>query len=286
MKIKFSLFAFVLTAGILFLASLSFPATAAPAPQYTFFPTPTPGPDGRIVYIVQENDSIWRIAAIFNISLERLYDINNWSEAHTIKPGDEVYLGIGGPSAVTPTAGPSPTPRPVTPTVTPEPGWGVLCVVLYDDQNGNSTREEEEPALGDGAISVVERNGRESHTSKTEDYDDASICNWDEDYGWAISTGYVIFSDTIEGEYNVSVALPDGYNATTVTDRSVLLKAGDKTYVAFGAQANAETAVEVQQVLPDPERRKPSPLVVVAGVLFLLGGLGLGVYAFLLRKPG
>ena len=190
MKIKLSLFAFVLAVGIFFLASLSFPATAAPAPQYTFFPTPTAGADGRIIYIVQENDSIWRIAAIFNISLERLYEINNWTDAHTIKPGDEVYLGVGGPAAVSPTVGPSPTPKPVTPTATPEPGWGVLCVVLYDDQNGNSTREEDEPALGDGAISLVERNGRESRTSKTEEYNDESICNWDYDYGWAISTGY------------------------------------------------------------------------------------------------
>lgn len=288
MKIKHTLFAFSLMACVLFLASLNRPATAAPAPQYTFFPTPTPGPDGRIVYIVQENDSIWRIAAIFNISLERLYDINRWGEEHTIKPGDEVFLGLGGPSAVTPTSGPSPTPAPVTPTTTPEPGWGVLCVVLYEDQNGNSAREEEEPALSNGAISLVESSGKESRTARSEEYDDTSICNYDYDYGWPISTGYVIFSDTIEGEYNISVALPDGYNATTRTDRTVLLKSGDKAYVAFGAQANAETEAEAPsiQIEDTPKKKGPSPLIIVAGVLFLLGGIGLGVYAMLLRKPG
>lgn len=289
MKIKLPFFVLFLMAGVIFLACLSLPVSAAPAPQYTFFPTPTPGPDGRIIYIVQENDSIWRIAAIFNITLDRLYEINKWSEEHTIQPGDEVYLGLGGPAAITPTPGPSPTPAPVTPTVTPMPGWGVLCVVLFDDQNGNSTREEGEPALEGGAISVVERSGKESLTAKSEDYDNTSICNWDYDNGWDITTGYVIFTDTIEGEYNVSVAIPDGFNATTVTDRSFKLQAGSINYLAFGVQANAETAATIPEILtetPAEEPRSISPVLLIGGILFLLGGIGLGVYAFLLRKPG
>ena len=40
------------------------PAYAAPALQLTEFPTPTPGPDGRIIYIVQDGDTLWRIAAV------------------------------------------------------------------------------------------------------------------------------------------------------------------------------------------------------------------------------
>jgi hypothetical protein len=291
MKIKFPIFVLLFLGGIVFLTSLSLPASAAPAPQYTFFPTPTPGPDGRIVYIVQENDSIWRIAAIFNISLDRLYEINKWTETHTIQPGDEVYLGLGGPAAVTPTAGPSPTPKPVTPTVTPEPGWGILCVILYNDTNGSSTREEDEVALPGGAISVVERTGKDSRTAQSDEYDNSSVCNWSEDYGWALATGFVLFSDLPEGEYNVSVAVPDGYNATTVTDRSFKLEAGSTNYLDFGAQANAETVAadpgELPQTPVTPETpRSISPLLLIGGVLFLLGGLGLGVYAFLLRKPG
>jgi LysM repeat protein len=288
MKLKISLFGLLCVAGVVFIASLSLPASAAPAPQYTFFPTPTPGPDGRIVYIVQENDSIWRIAAIFNISLDKLYEINKWTDAHTIQPGDEVFLGLGGPAAISPTPGPSPTPAPVTPTPTPEPGWGILCVILYNDTNGSSTREEDEVALPGGAISVVERTGKDSRTAKSDEYDNDSVCNWDYDNGWALATGFVMFEQLPEGEYNVSAAIPDGYNATTVTDRSFKLQAGSINYLDFGAQANAETvAAEPEIITETPDApRSISPVLLIGGVLFLLGGIGLGVYAFLLRKPG
>ncbi len=40
---------------------LTWPVTAAPPLQATDFATPTPGPDGKIIYIVQPGDSLWRI---------------------------------------------------------------------------------------------------------------------------------------------------------------------------------------------------------------------------------
>jgi hypothetical protein len=290
MKLKISFLIVLIAAGMACFASLGRSASAAPAAQFTLFPTPTPGPDGRIVYIVQENDSIWRIAAIFNISLERLYEINKWTQEHTIRPGDEVFLGLGGPAAISPTPGPSPTPRPVTPTPTPEPGWGVLCIVLYEDLNGNAAREEDEPPLAGGVISVMDRTGKESRTARSEEYDNASVCNWDYDYGWDITSGYVIFTDTLQGAYNISIAIPDGYNATTMTDQSLELQAGSFNYLAFGAQANAETAAEqpLEIIASEPPETSAglSPFFLIGGILFLLGGVGLGVYAFLLRKPG
>lgn len=285
MKTKISLLALILTMGVLFQIKYSSPVEAAPNPQYTFYPTPTPGPDGRIIYIVQEDDSIWRIAAIFNISLERLYEINNWAQEHTIQPGDQVFLGLGGPQIASPTAGPSPTPAPVTPTATPKPGWGILCVVLFNDENGNSSREENESAVSGGAISLVERSGKDSRTEQSENYEDDSNCNFDENNGWNIATGYVLFSALPEGEYNISVAIPDGYNATTVTDESITLNAGDKSYVAFGIQANAETVAEEPEIISSADSPRRSPVIVVVGILFLLCGIGLGVYATLLRKP-
>jgi len=287
MKLKLSILAAFLLIGMLFLINVNGHASASPAPQYTFFPTPTPGPDGRIIYIVQENDSIWRIAAIFNISLEKLYEINKWSSEHTIQPGDEVFLGLGGPSVESPTPGPSPTPPPTTPTATPEPGWGIMCIVLYNDLNGSSTREEDEPFLDGGAISVVERTGKETRTARSDQFEADSVCNWDYDYGWELATGYVLFTDLPEGEYNISVAIPDGYNATTATDQSVKLGAGDQTFLAFGAQANAETEQEEasNNTISDVSPGR-SPLMIIAGAFLVLGGIGLAIYALLLRKPG
>ena len=93
-------------------------ASAAPAAQFTPFPTPTPGTDGRIVYIVQANDSWWRIAAIYAIDLNALLGLNDATSETILLEGEEVLLGFGGPSEVTPTAGPSPTPGPILPTAT------------------------------------------------------------------------------------------------------------------------------------------------------------------------
>ena len=52
------------------------PVLAAPNPQMTNFPTPTPGSDGRIIYIVQDGDTLWRIAAVSGLDLADLRDLN------------------------------------------------------------------------------------------------------------------------------------------------------------------------------------------------------------------
>ena len=57
-------FTLVLFAGVLI------PVSAAPALQLTPFPTPTPGTDGRIIYQVQDNDTLWRISAVSGVSLD------------------------------------------------------------------------------------------------------------------------------------------------------------------------------------------------------------------------
>ena len=82
----------------------------APVPQYTAIASPTPGPDWRIIYIVQDGDTLWRISAITGISLDELRRLNNLTAEDIIKPGDRLLLGLGGPSDIPPTAGPPPTP--------------------------------------------------------------------------------------------------------------------------------------------------------------------------------
>jgi hypothetical protein len=245
-------------ACVLIISALTRPVWAAPLAQFTPFPTPTPGPDGRIIYTAQEGDSAWRIAAIFGINLDNLRALNKWGETPNIKPGDKILLGLAGPAEATATLGPTPTSAPLVPSPTPKPGWGNLCILLYDDLNGDSIREESETTIPKGEISVTDRQGSFSQTATTES-----------------GTDPICFEKLPEGAYNVSVAVPDGYNATTEMNQSIVLKAGDVTQLNFGAQANTQTQVEA----PVPEGNGKSPLLAVAGGLLLVVGIGLALIA-------
>jgi hypothetical protein len=77
-----------------------------------------------------------------------------------------------------------------------------------------------------------------------------------------------------EGVYTISVAVPDGYNPTTVMNRELELKAGDISYVDFGAQASSETVAEA----PAPQGEGRSPVLLIAGAVVVLAGIGLGIF--------
>jgi hypothetical protein len=256
--------ALILGLAALLLARLSLPATAAPAPQYTYVPTPTPGADGRIIFIVTD-ESPWTIAARFNIPIEELRQLNMWGDNPITRPGDEVLLGYAGPAEVTPTPGPTGIPEPVLPTPTSEPGWGIICILLYNDLNGDSFRQEEEPSIPGGAISINNRSGTVSITESTID-----------------GLEYQCFEELLEGAYTVSVAVPDDYNATTQTNRSVNLAAGDITYLGFAAHASSETNAQAAPV----EAAGRSPLLGIIGGIFLLCALGLTIFAGRLLTTG
>lgn len=246
---------------ILFASTLS--GNAAPQAQFTPFPTPTPGTDGRIIYIVQANDSWWRIAAIFAIDLNELLRLNDATSETILVEGAEVLLGFGGPAEVTPTFGPSPTPEPSLPTPTPLPGSGTLCVILFNDINGDSIRQEEEPSIPGGAISVSDRSGNVSLTETTPS-----------------GTDPICFEELMQDEYNISVAVPEGYNPTTVLNYTLVIDPGTETYLDFGAQRGSTTVDEPSS----PVRSGSSLFMGIAGGLLLLGGIGLGVYAALMGR--
>jgi len=260
----------------LLLMTTNLPAQASPVAQLTVFPTPTPGPDGKIIYIVQTGDTLWRISAITNVSIEQLRTLNKLGPDDPIKPGDKLVIGFAGPSAVEPTPGASPTPPPQLPTGSAQPGWGVLCILLYNDLNGDALRQEEEPSIPEGAISVGDRLGKVSLTADT-----PSGGVTDEFFPTPEELGYTCFEELPEGEYNVTVAVPEGYNPTTILNQIVNLFAGDETYLAFGAQANIETLEETAII---PESPRKSPVLGLLGGLMLLLGVGLGLYAAVLRR--
>ncbi len=250
---------------------LSLRVQAAPAQQQ--FATNTPLPDGRILYKVQAGDTCGRIQLLYGISFEQLRELNQNinTDCTNIIPGQDLLIALAGPAGATATPGPSPTALPSTITPTPFAGTTDICVLLYNDLNGDALRQATEPVIAGGAVSVTETTGKFSKTLETSVNADATAYQG------------VCFTDVPEGNYNIGVAIPDNYNATTSLNYTMDVKAGESDFVDFGAQSRDTT---VSQTTPGA---KPaggtSPLLGFFGGFLLLGGLGLGWYALRLRAP-
>jgi hypothetical protein len=263
----------VLVCSCLFLITLGFTGVeAGPSPrvrlQPTPFPTPTPGPDGRIIYRVQEGDSLWRIAAIAGLSLEELMAMNGIQPGDFISPGMELELGIGGPAL--PTAaqpGVQATSSEPSPTPTPLVGTAEICVLLFQDENGNGRLEESELALEGGQVSVVDING-----SVAGEYTTEALLEQEELIGHCIA-------DLESGDYNVSAAVPPGYNATTSLNAPVAVQPGDIKYLQFGAQPSSALLGS-----EGPGGSGRSSLMGIVGLVLLIVAAGLGYYASRLTR--
>ncbi len=266
MRIRYVIFSAILLMAAFF-AWFSTGVQAAPAGQQQY-PSPTPGPDGRIIYIVKAGDNCLLLQLLYGVSVDYIRTTNHLDENCTLQEGQRLMLGIGGPSASTSTPGPSPTPSPIPPTVTPRQGGSAqVCVLLYDDANGDGLRQTSETAIAGGAISLTSLTGSYSQTLTTVHPSDANAFPG------------MCFNDVPEGNYTVSAAVPDGYNPTTdLTFALDSVTAGNILYVDIGAQQKSSTG-------DSGGSGGHTVILGVLGVLFLLGGIGLGVYAWrIMRK--
>jgi hypothetical protein len=247
------------------------PTPTAPAVPLNEYKIPTPGANGRILYMVQPGDTCTRIALLNQITVEQLKQLNQNKldeDCNPVIAGDTLLIGIVEAGNGTPT-GPPPTAGPPTVTPTPFTGTTEICVLLFDDQNGDGFRQETEPAIEGGAISVTENNGEYSAAQDT-------VINPDPEAYQGIC-----FSDVPEGSYTISVAIPDRFNATTELNYELDVNAGDLASVAFGAQSRETTVNE-----PDSNGgNSVSPVLGIFGILMLVSGGALGYYAWLSRKP-
>jgi hypothetical protein len=78
------------------------------------------------------------------------------------------------------------------------------------------------------------------------------------------------------------MAVPEGYNPTTNISYRLEVKAGDRAFLAFGAQSKSVQAVPENT---PTEEGSNIPWMGILGAILLLGGLGMGWYALRLRKP-
>jgi LysM repeat protein len=266
MRKTLSLSLFLFLAGALILGV--FPVKATPEQPQVFYYTPTADATGRIMYIVKAGESCTSISLLTGVPMDQLRLYNNLSEDCALYEGQELLLAIVEEPTGTP--GPTPTPTSILPTPTPFEGYAEVCVFVYMDINGNAKAEEEELPLPGGAISISDTLGQYSQTAET-------IIAFDED-GYPLPT---CFADVPQGEYNISVAIPDGFNATTKLDSTVNILAGSQVQLNFGAQAKSETVASEQQ---QESSEGKSFGVAIVGFILIGGGLLLGLYSWFLRR--
>lgn len=232
------------------------PLLAAPVNAQVYLYTPTAEANGNIYYIVKTGDTCDSIALLNNVSLDDLRSLNqlNLDDCNQLTIGRKLLIGIVPTAVITP--GPSPTPTSSIPTPMPVIGKGSICVYLFNDVNGNAMVDTNETALAGGEISISSKAGNFAKTASTTG-DGNALC----------------FTEINEGEYTVSVAIPEGYNATTDQNYIDHLKAGDTSTVNFGAQESSN--INISGGSPGG-----SILLAIIGGLILIAGVGIGLYAY------
>lgn len=251
-------------------------ASAQDAP----FNTATPDANGYIYHTVRENEYCYTIAELYNTSVERIISLNNLDLDCTIFVGRTLLVAIVTATAVPPTAEPVPAqptvpPQEAQPTqppadFVPEPtamlDTGKVCIILFHDVDGNGMRTDGENFLYGGEVSINDRTGTVSRVSTTV-------------AGDPDTTKPMCFEQLPPGEYNISIAVPDGFNNTTATNHAITVVSGETITIDFGAQEATPEDMNMQG-----EARALSPLLFILGGVILLSGLGLLFYMVRARE--
>lgn len=241
----------LVTIGVMMLL----PTLANPVQATEAIYTATPESNGNIYYIVKANDTCESIALLNSITVDQLRTLNqlNVGDCDSLTVGRKLLIAVVPTVAVT--AGPSPTPTSSIPTAIPPKGTGTICIYLYNDINGNAIAETGETSLAGGQISLASTDASYNNTAPTTG-DDNAVC----------------FKDIPEGQYTISVAIPQGYNATSSQNYSIALKSGDTSTIDFGAQISSGGEKN--------PGKGGSILLAILGGLILLVGVGIGIYAY------
>jgi LysM repeat protein len=251
---------FLLLAGMTVLLALTSPLLSSPVLGQAAYYTPTAEASGNIYYYVQNNDTCTSISLLNNVPEDQILKLNNMKadDCRFLITGKKLLIAVVTPATVTPT--PLPSPTSFLPTPTPYNGTGKLCIYLYEDVNGNGIAEDTETSIAGGAINITDSQGK-SLSGATD------------------ATGNPTCFDKLnEGAYTISVAAPEGYNATTQTNYTIQLKAGNLSSVNFGAQKSSKATPTTGS------GSSTSSLLAVLGAIVLLGGVGLAIYARRLGK--
>ena len=244
-------------------------------------PRSTPAPDGSVVHIVSPGETLIGIAVTYEVSLDQIRQLNNLT-SDVIYVGQRLIIQPAQGAQPEPTAEPTAEggegeavaeapPEEEQPAEAPEAAEaeasGTICVMSYEDANGNGLREPDEPALAGFTFAVSD--GTQTVGTYITDDSGTSYC----------------FTDLPSGTYIVSW-VADNYTPTTDQTWAVSLAPGATVSREFGAQLAGEASAEEGT---EGSARGGLPTWVIAlvaalGVILLLGGLSVAGY-FLLIRP-
>ena len=173
------------------------------------------------------------------------------------------------PPPTRPTSTPTPKPTPTPwPTFTPTPVTGTICVLAFEDHNGNGVQDPADGRLPGALITV----------SNAQGVVDEYITNgFDEPH---------CFRGLSPGSYFVSEVNPAGYRSTTHDDWGVSVINVDQVYLAFGDYTPPE-ATPTPRPTPTPLPPPPTMLSNLVRALYNASGiilLSLGIVLALVLR--
>jgi LysM repeat protein len=253
----------------------------SPAPTQPPAATRTPRPDGAIIHVIRPGDSMYAISLEYGVPLDELYKLNNLTRTSVLNIGQEIIVkappGVvitlatatrtaqataiaqvkatatvqaktAVTSPLTPTAA-LPTLAPTAaPSATPIPQG--LCLSAFDDLNGNTLRDGNEPGLAGVTFSILSAG--------------IQVARYATD-----SSGLpTCLTQLPPGAFSVLVQLPPGYIAP-FEKTDVTLTAAQRVNLALPARKGEQPTptksptVEAQPVQPTPGRSNTTLIVLI-----------------------
>ena len=269
------------------------PTVAPPPPTSSAPPTPratsTPRPDGAVVHVVAAGDTLSGIAYQYGVDIEELRRLNAGSIGpdNLISVGQELVISVGTLSTPIPTAEPQPltptlTLTPIlTPTLTPAPvNVASLCVLVYNDQNGDMVRQSDSEELLPGAMLTLTGSDRSGRIYTTD----------------GLNEPYC-FQELPPGNYVLHQTPPAGYQPAGPVEWNVQLDSGQVASLTLGAMYGGDSAAPPTEPLPstteeppagndEPGGNIPSSLGNISGIIVLVLAIVVAGYFFVSRRAG
>lgn len=246
-------------------------------PAAEFAPTSTPLANGEVWYTVQGNDTLAVIAYYHDTTADEIKALNGLT-GNIIFPGQQLLVKVVEPptpeeeptaaeeaAPVEAEATPTPTPVPETgveesgPAAPVAPDQGEICVVAYDDINGNAADDGEATVVGAHVILINADGPLDSRSSGR-------------------SGDQECFQRLAPGAYRVTVLPPTGYRLTTADASDVVLQPSSIITLAFGFSRSESVETSATG------RLTSTWIALGAGVLLLLGAAAVGLRLVAARR--